>query len=145
MTELKISTDGSYPDIWVYLFVRRFDCSPDDITELLGIAPTKTWRVGEKIYETGTITRKDNGWQLGPIRKSRSESVESQVTALMGTVGSAAERFSRLPPESAVVLFCAVYMTSAPAVGFTAEQVAFLSRIGAAIEFDLYCMTEAPS
>lgn len=51
------------PRITVEFVVSGFDCAPEEISDGLGVAPTKTWRRGDLI-RAPDIRKKSNGWCL---------------------------------------------------------------------------------
>lgn len=51
-------------EIKARLTIADFECSPEEITQILGIRPTKTWLRGEPVTSRIKNVYKENGWTL---------------------------------------------------------------------------------
>jgi hypothetical protein len=51
-------------EILVSFLLTDFEIASEEVTCLLGIIPSKTWKLGDVINPRSTLLRKTNGWQL---------------------------------------------------------------------------------
>ena len=129
-------------EVKVQLFITHFECSPDEITRILGITPTATWLQGEPIPKSAGGVRKVNGWKLqsptfplgGP---------EEQTDALLNVITPHAWRFKNLPGGSAIELSCAIYAydDTHRVFEFSSDVVRRLAEIGMSIDVAYYAFT----
>lgn len=130
-------------ECYVYFALDGEEFDPDDVTSLLGITPTFVKRKGERI--PGKVPR-CNSWAL---------STETVVDEVIDVGAMAASIIKELRPKAALInkakkifgaisrLEVVVTITtddkqSTPAIGFEAEDVAFLAEVGAYIDVDTY-------
>ena len=132
-------------EVKVHLSITHFECFPDEITQILGITPTRTWQRGTPIPKSKGGVRKVNGWSLeSPLDSTRSP--EEQVDAILNKVMPNAERFEKLPPKCELNLSCAIYAydDSQRVFSFSSEAVKALAAIGAPISIAYYDFTSLP-
>lgn len=67
---------------FVYLGTSDFGGDPDDITRLIGLEPTKSWRVGEPLAPYSEHKLEQSGWRLYS-RLPLSEPVEAHLEDLL--------------------------------------------------------------
>jgi hypothetical protein len=118
---------------------------PDEITSLLGVQPTRTWRFDDPVPRT-LLRRKHDAWFLS-IGYERLD--EEHTIDLMSQVRRI---FDRLQPDTAKlidictrlklqpVLSCVLYIegNDRPAVHFDTDIVQWLAQLQAEIDVDLY-------
>ena len=125
----------------VRFIVSDFECASDEITRILGLQPTTTWRRGDRIPRT-TMARKQNGWRLDSPAMPAGD-FEEQFNVLLKVVMPHSEKFKNLPPQSEVELSCVIYVyDQRPVISFSADAVRCLASIGATIDVDYYDLTE---
>jgi hypothetical protein len=112
--------------------------SPGDVTDLLGLAPTKVRRLGEAIQGT-QLKRKSDGWVLGlPQRESLDMELVlcellDAVTPYRDRIAEAVEKFGL-----GVEISFGVYMSSeTPACWFAADTIRRVSQLQASLDTDL--------
>jgi len=127
----------------VYFALDGEELDPDLLTELLGISPTSTKRIGEKI--PGKIP-KVNSWLL---------STENKVNEYINVYDMANEIVKLLIPKKQVIIdaiqkynlssklevvlwFSINEKHATPAIGFEVETIKFLGEVGAYIDIDTY-------
>lgn len=132
-------------EINVRLAIYRFDCHPDEITQILGLTPTDIWIAGQPVRRPPSGRAKlheENAWLLKSPLDGSSE-IEEQVDALTDVIAPQADRFRDLPDNVCIELSCSVYGHEyMPAIHFTANQVRFLASLGAEIDVDVYDLTK---
>ena len=123
--------------IYVKLEVSGFRESPDHISALIGVEPTRTYMRGDSILRT-RLKRKYNGWTVdAPCR--HNVALAKQVDILLEQLAASAERFTRLPDGAVVLLLCAVYdYRGDAALYFSKRAVSLLALLGAEISLDYY-------
>ena len=127
-------------DIRVTLRLVGFEGSPEEITNLLGIQPTETWRRDDPVPDT-LLRRRDNCWMVAAPCEPTIPLGE-QVDILLEFVLPAATRFATLPPDVIVLLSCAVYdYTRDVVLALSKVAVQRLASLGAEIDIDYYDMS----
>lgn len=127
-------------DIIAKLVITNFDCSPAEITQIIGIHPTQTWLKGEPFLPEAKNVQKSNGWILqSPINPFNS-TVDIQVKAIMKIIAPQAEAFANLLSGAYAELGCVIYTYCPhyPAVGFSKDTIKTLAKIGGSINIELY-------
>lgn len=132
----------SKSEVKARLNIAEFECSPEKITKILGIQPTKTWIKGEPINPIGKRVYKENGWMIeSPINPVNSN-VDEQVESLLSVITPYVEAFANLPSDVYIELSCVIYVPSndhgRPTVGFSANTIKILAKLGANIDIDIY-------
>ena len=126
-------------EVKVQLFIKGFKCSPEKITRLLGISPSKTWVRGGLIRSGHRAVHRFNGWSLvSPLAEVASP--EEQTDALLAIIKPHSKRFKRLPSGAQLDLSCAIYAydDSQRVFYFSVETVKELAKIGAPISIAYY-------
>src|SRR5438874_502023 len=89
--------DDCRSQVLVRLNVTDFECPAEEITRLLGLSPTRTWRRGEKVHPRAQNTHRQNGWSLSAPCDPYTTGLEEQVEALLRLVAPHVDRFATLP------------------------------------------------
>jgi hypothetical protein len=122
----------------VRLTVLGFNCLPDTISSILGIAPTKSWLKGDRVHLNATNTHAENGWSIASPSDATVVSAEEGVRALLQLFPDPTV-FSKLPKECSVQLTCTIFgYTYRPFVYIPADLVMRIAAIGASIDIDTY-------
>lgn len=129
--------------IQLSLNIINFNCSADDITELVKVQPTETWKVGDPIGKT-LLKRKQNMWLLssGIIEES---SFDEHVKSLLKKIKPNLDNFVKVGLLYPVELSCAVYIygdngESTPWIHFDKESLSIFNKVSAEVDFDLYVL-----
>lgn len=130
-------------EIQAKLIVRSFECSPEEITQLLAIHPTQTWLRGETVTPRAKNVRKSNGWLLASPCDPIGSSIEAQTDSLFSIVAPRIEAFAKLPAGTNVELYCAMYVADyrEPVISFPTDKVRLLAQLGASIGISIYDFT----
>ena len=139
----RVNERGAAWQIITRLNVVGFSGEASEITRVLRIEPTKTWREGDLRDPKATIKHRDNGWSLkSPVDPHHTTPGES-VAALLAVLPDL-EAFNRLPTEAEVWLSCTIYgLTERPYFELSAESLAKLASIRASLDVDTYDLTSA--
>ena len=127
-------------DIKLRLVLTSTKLSPEEICAQAKITPSKTWKTGDVVHPRATNRHKENGCVV--------EVVDGALSA------AARQLIERLRAQSAtltnltaidVELSCIVnlYQESAPEMHLDPEVVAFAASIKAALDFDVYFLSDA--
>jgi hypothetical protein len=124
--------------------------NPDEVTSLLGIQPTQTWRLGDLVPRT-ILHRKHDAWLFSTgyetLDEEHSVDVTSQVHRLVDQIqpntAKLKEICTRLQLEPA--LNCVLYIegNDRPAVHFDPDIVQWLAQLQAEIDINLYYLPVA--
>lgn len=130
--------------ISVDLRIADFECSPEELTNIIGISPTRTWRQGDLVTPRTAHRYKENGWELSS-GVSQHESFDNHVNALLDIIEPKIDAFIEIGSKYFATLSCAIYMydnseNSLPWPHFTKRSMAVLHHIGAEVDFDLYIL-----
>jgi hypothetical protein len=129
--------------ILVRLTITEYECPAEEITRILGIAPTATWSRGEPMHPRAKNVHHQNGWSFSPPCDPAT-GLEEQVTALLDLLAPHTDRFAALPSGVEIDLSCVLYAyTERPAIGFSAQTVRRFAQLGAGIDIDYYDLTPA--
>ncbi len=125
-------------EVKVTIKISGFRCSPEKISELLGIEATKQWKKGDIIDPRMKRRRENNGWMLESGLASDT-TVDQQVKVLAEIFLPIKERFLALPKETMVAVNCVVYSTHGrPDISLPSDLVKAIGEIDADLDFDLY-------
>jgi hypothetical protein len=129
--------DKSHID--VYLVVRGSGIDPKEISRLLDIKPTRTWRSGDLVHPPAIRQHKDDGWELR-ANYSRGVELTKYVEALVDQVESKADRFHNLPPVTTVYVRCDIcdYEFRRTALGLSKKAIQGIAKLGAEVDIDYY-------
>jgi Domain of unknown function (DUF4279) len=123
----------------VSFLLSDFDQNPEEITHLLGIKPSLTWKRGDLIHPKATIIREFNGWELkGNLN---DEDLETQLSTLIEELKTGWRGLIELKDNNCYAQLSIIINVcdgNIPAVSFTPEIVKNLAEINAAIDIDLY-------
>lgn len=122
------------------LIIADFECPPEEITEILGINPTKTWLKGQPVTPKAKNTRKENAWELLIDFSPENNTVDAQVESLLSIITPNIEKFANLPSNVDIILSCVIFTRpdGFPVIGFSKKLIKILALINADIDIDLY-------
>ena len=128
----------------VRLFVLSTDQGPDEITATIGLSCDRCWRIGDE--RPHTIIREDkNGWVLSS-GLPKTAKLEDHIDALLSMLDSRSRAVKSLTSTSEVILSCAVYANTPPALYFDASVINRLAHLGASLDIDMYIIeSDAPA
>lgn len=116
--------------------------SPERITSLLGITPSRTWKVGDLIPKT-ILCMKHDGWSLATDTEivddvcDLEKHIQRLLKQLKSSVGKIKEICSRYQLDAEIS--CVVYTPDAnPGICFEPDIAKQIADLGAAIDIDLY-------
>jgi Domain of unknown function (DUF4279) len=123
----------------VYLVIRTATVEPREITRILGITPTNTWRVGDLVHPPASRAFKDNGWEL-QAKNSRDVELTKYVENLMAKLNGKLDRFASLPAEAVMYVLCDIcdHEFRRTDLSLSKKAIQGLANLGVDIEIDYY-------
>lgn len=130
----------------VYFALDGDDFDPEEVTQIIGCVPSKTFRKGDP---HGRVSHKSSSWQMSTdttidtvdecldIHRLGDILLAQPLPARDGILRAidAIDLKARL---EVVVWFTGDERRSMPIFGFSKEMIAFLSKVGASIDIDSY-------
>lgn len=129
----------------VYFALKGENFDPDRFTELSGLSPTDVLRKGTP-RKCGRGTYTFGMWEISMgWEKNDVLIIHDIVDELVGRIDGYAEKIASAVADQGLraVLEVVLYVSmderiSTPALGFSTKTIAFLSRVGAEIDVDIY-------
>jgi Domain of unknown function (DUF4279) len=132
-------TEEAYPELHVALEFLSSDMGPDEISDRLGLQPTKSWRAGDT--ETHSkVPHKDGRWILR-LPPRPAVDFTDLVEELLVQLDPCKAEVAGLARDSgfSARLSCVGYMTTiVPAVYFENELLVRIAGLGLALNVDLF-------
>jgi hypothetical protein len=127
------------PKIKVELRLTGLNISPDEITNLVGVSPTRIFRIGESIQETD-LKWKENGWcfSLGEYRDSYD--LGQEVSELLDRIALFSKEIPRICDENKLFseISCAIYVADeTPTINFNQKTIAQLAKLKTSVDVDI--------
>jgi len=131
-------------EIIVDLNITDFTCDPRELTEALGVQPTRAWRKGELKNPRAIVRHEENGWELSSGAGSH-KSFEQHTEALLGIIEPALDKFTEVCNryDTRLLVVASMYYDNEerlPWLGFNRRAMRIFTQIGAAVDFDLYVL-----
>lgn len=126
------------PEVGVAFLLLGENISPEQVTNRVGLQPTRAWRRGDSVQET-LLKRREDGWLLGLPRKNTIE-FEEELCALLDKIepqrNAIAEACKNLNLKS--LISCVVYVSDeTPILGLSNETMNRMASLGADFDLDL--------
>ncbi len=123
----------------VYFALIGDEFEPDEVTKIIGIEPSRTWRKGNPIprctswvYSTGMV--EDEVVDVFEMSSSLVAKLAPQAEKII----EAKEMYGLRAVLEVVLTVTQDDSKSTPAIGFESEVIAFLHKVGATIDIDTY-------
>ncbi|WP_041234005.1 DUF4279 domain-containing protein [Cylindrospermum stagnale] len=129
-------------EIFAAFTLTGFDSEPDEITRILGILPTKTWKIGD-VIEKSILLRQKNGWVL-ESQLEKSADLESHIKDVLARLKPSWEKLVEICPQYYAEISCVIYCYDAqgPVFHFKKEIIKSALELNAEIDVDYYCLGE---
>ncbi len=111
----------------------------DQVSRVLGRAPTATWTKGE-LVQGSLLARRSNAWILTVKRAGDQCDVGAHINELLDIVNPLTKRIGDLMRENDFVseIGCTLYVSDQmPAINFEPGLVAQLAALGATVDVDI--------
>jgi hypothetical protein len=123
----------------VYLSVTSDTVLPEDVTLILQLTPTESWRRGDPGPRDGSLSRKFNAWYFDPLGDGPGE-CDQKMKALLQMLASSSSRISELAVRCSVCISVVYrgYRCQMWGLHWSAETVQSIAAFGVDIDLDLY-------
>lgn len=123
----------------VLFLIKEFMCDPSQLTNLLGIEPTRSWVAGEVNPHTKAVYR-TNGWMLeSPLLEPQK--LDPHVDWLLARLPSDLEGLRQTVGRFSAKLYAAVYTSGdRPTLFLDSNILGQLNRLSASLDLDLYVL-----
>lgn len=125
-------------EIYANFTLTGLDLDPDKVTAVVGIIPSKTWRIGDLVDERAAVRYKKNGWRLKSDLPA-TDDFEKHVTSVLERLQSGWWPLVELCSRYSAELDCVVYSYGGgrPAIIFGRDIVKRAAELHAEISVDL--------
>jgi len=114
--------------------------NPDNVSEKLGISPTKTWRLGEPIQKT-LLSYKHDGWCLSSDEVDTLD-LDEQFTKIWNIIqpynSTIVDICDELNLHAEIACAVDVEDDQYPVLHFKRESIKRISELNAEIDIDIY-------
>jgi Domain of unknown function (DUF4279) len=128
--------------IKVRLVVTSGKLYPQAISDFLGVMPTKTWLLGERVLPKASNVHKENGWVLSIEGRGDELITEDIIDRLIGMVpqDKLAALCKQNPAAVEVELSVVTFISAAavPSISLSRAQVDFLHKCSGSFDIDIY-------
>lgn len=128
----------SKPQIDVALKLTGAKFVPDEVTRLVGLTPTRTWRSGDQIQGT-ELKRKQDGWVFG-LRYRETYDMDSLLNELLDSIWPHLEQIKEVAKSlhlKTEISFGTYVREETPTCWFAAATIQRVSELGADLDVDL--------
>jgi hypothetical protein len=130
-------TNESSNSTKISLEIYGFNCDPSDITKIIDVNPTLTWKKGDRPSKDSIKKYKYSRW-LYEITMENIKYVGYLLHKLADVFKDKADNFSKLPKEHGIKInICASLENGEQILFFDKAIVDFTHKIGAEIDFNL--------
>jgi hypothetical protein len=124
------------PQLHVRFLIMDHGFSPEVITKVLGIKPTKTYNEGDLMPDS-KFKYKTNLWELRS-RLSKYRELSDHINYLFSKITPVSGKLKELTRKYSAVLSCAVYChDSSPSLFFDEDVLRKLSELHIAVDIDI--------
>ena len=124
-------------EIFIYFRIKGFDCEDNQISNLLDLVPSKTWRKGDIKAPNTILKHKENGWVLS-IYKKNIRYVDNGLEYLFKLIKKSKKELALMKNVTKTFSIALYFQESAPSITYDSKIISFLNEIGAEIEHDIY-------
>jgi len=124
-------------EIFIYFRIKGFDCEDKQISSLLDLVPSKTWRKGDIRVPNTILKHSENGWELS-IYKKNITYVDNSLEDLFKLIKKSKKELSLMKNVTKTFTIALYFQETAPSITYNSKIISFLNEIGAEIEHDIY-------
>lgn len=130
--------DSGIAQIRVSLVITEYSDYPEELSERLGVKPTKTWRTGEPRAPGAWVVHKSNGWKLESPGTATAEPFEEQLSTLLAVLEQAAAVLRAVAQDACVRVYARFDDRGTfSGIKLNPAMMEALCRIGATLELDV--------
>lgn len=126
------------PQVRGIMYITDFACSPEEITRVLGVQPSRSWITGQRVGPT-LQTYKSNGWALESTLAGKANP-EAHLLELFGRIPSQLiQQLRRIAPACNIQFSLVLEMQDeTPPLNLSVDTVQRIASLGASIDVDMY-------
>lgn len=144
MSEMKV-IERPAQEVKTRLLILGFDCAPAAISEVLGVAPTRTWSTGDRVIPQATKLHSENGWVLRSPSDPEHTTPEESIRALLASLPNHSA-IEQIRSRGDVQVTCTIYTYKhRPSLFLPPDLMAQLAALGASLDVDIYDLSESAS
>ena len=128
-------------EVFVWLSVESDKRAAEDISSLIGLNADRSWKIGDFRGRTKLVHRL-NGWAVDSRLERRTFDPEAHIDDLMQRVRPYAEKIQDIAVTDETILHCVLYTNQRVAVHLPVETLAWISRLGAALDLEIYFLPD---
>lgn len=114
------------------------ELEPEKITALLGIIPTKTWRVNDLVHPKAGVRRKSNGWSL-KSKLDKSAELDEHIKSIFEQLQPSWQSLVEICQQYDAIIDCVAYgYKQIPAICLDKDIVRKTAELNAEIDVDIY-------
>lgn len=132
--------DKANNEISVAFTLTDFDCDPKEITERVGITPTKTWIIGDFINKKKTMQYEYNGWKVHS-KLEKNADLETHIISVLEQLKPAWKSLVKISQSYYTEISCAIYIysdTERPGIHLSKQIIQKIAELNAEIDVDIY-------
>lgn len=125
-------------ELFTEIAIYHRDLDPRDVSQFLSLEPCKSWRRGDMKGSRSSVSYEEGCWK-SKTRKERS-SLEKHLRILVERFQPRIQQLIQLKEQGYSIEFAVVISDSdtRPNLSISNESIAWLAKVGAAIDIDLY-------
>ena len=127
------------PKIKVELILSSTQISPEEITRLIGISPTRFFRLGESIQQTA-LKNRANGWCFSISDYQSTYELGEVISKLLQRLQPFFKTIPQICEENNLYseISCGVYVSDeTPSINFSSDIIAKLNELKTTVDIDL--------
>jgi hypothetical protein len=130
-------------EISVSFNLTGLDFNPDDLTNKLGINPTKIWRIGDLIHPKTILKRKENGWSL-QSQLDKNHLLEEHIKYILNQLESKRNFLQEICSKNYGELSCIIYAINKerPSIHLDQDIIKKVHQLNCEIDIDLYFLPD---
>jgi hypothetical protein len=116
------------------------DLNPDEITAILNVPPTRSWKIGDMVSSSSEDSKACSGmWLLEP-EIAESEEINSHFSALLRHISGFSENLTRIRSEGQWVdIYCNLAGPNPIAMVLLPATLEHLAKLSLEIDFTIDC------
>ncbi|MBI5239046.1 MAG: DUF4279 domain-containing protein [Elusimicrobia bacterium] len=116
--------------------------TPQDIEARIGLKPSESWRIGDRLGAFGAAAR-DHGFVIESGALA-SAPFREYVAALIRKIAPAAQKIGALGDQCVIEVVCTLHRKAAPLLTFERDDIRWIGVMGAKLRVDTFVISDGP-